>query len=83
MKATKIGYEGWFKWEIEQFFAPPPFFMIIYYEFFPQLVNILDVNTVIPAEVDEQLDMVNDFALDYLHCLCLGKTIIFIFRIST
>lgn len=38
---------------------------------------ILDVNTEIPAEVDEQLDMVSDFACDYLHCICLGKRIIF------
>ena len=45
MKATKLVYEGWFKWEIEQFFAPPPFLMIIYYEFFPQLKEN-DVNNV-------------------------------------
>lgn len=38
---------------------------------------ILDVNTEIPAEVDEQLDMVSDFACDYLHSICLGKRIIF------
>ena len=38
---------------------------------------ILDVNTEIPAEVDEQLDMVSDFACNYLHCICLGKRIIF------
>ena len=40
---------------------------------------ILDVNTEIPAEVDKQLDEVSDFASDYLHCICLGKSIIFRF----
>ena len=40
---------------------------------------ILDVNSEIPAEVDEQLHMVSDFACDFIHCICLGKRIIFRF----
>ena len=40
---------------------------------------ILEVNSEIPAEVDEQLHMVSDFACDFIHCICLGKRIIFRF----